>query len=644
MEGASVTRRLAAILIVDVVGYTRLMERDDTGTFSRLRTIRDEVVDPAIVSHGGRIVKTAGDGVVAEFASALSALRAAVHVQREMAVRNADVPAEQRIEYRIGINLGDIMVESNDIAGDGVNVASRLEALAAPGGICVSSSVREQVHGNLDIGFDDIGEQQVKNIARPIRAFAVRLGGADARTPSSGPESRASPRAGAIASAGLARQPIARWAVLAVVAGAIAFALVASRVHLWPLRDDASAVPPAMSVGVMPLVAPSGNGASTQRAESLTRDLSAQLARADVAIRVVPMTMRQGNSTNPGDIGTLARAINVRYVLEGELQLRQDVIEIRLRLVNGASGEQIWNETVSLKEQATAAEQMRSLRTATEHLRSRLFEVEIRRATAEPAGTTTAMDYVLRALALDSRDKSLDRLRRQEALYEEALRKDPDLVPALLGVSSALDGQLDVDANVDRQRLIQRMDEVTSRAVNLNRTAPEAWRERSGALMFMGRWDAALEANAKAIQLDPDAAWLVASRAWLMSMVGRPAEAVTLVAQAIAMDPPGSWWTIRVGCEAQLLLGQYDDAIAACEKATGRMGDEFDIAYFLAAAYAHKGLTTRAAEEKAKILRGAPGFTIAALKAKQYSTNPEYQRLAEAHWYSGLRKAGIPEQ
>ena len=162
--------------------------------------------------------------------------------------------------------------------------------------------------------------------------------------------------------------------------------------------------------------------------------------------------------------------------------------------------------------------------------------------------------------------------------------------------------------------------------------------------MYMGRWDAALEASATAIQLDPDAAYLVGGRAWLMALAGRPAEAVPLVAQAIAMDPAGFWWTIRVGCEAHLLLGQYEQAIAACEKAAGQAGVDFDIAYFLAAAYAHAGATAKAAEEKAKILRGSPTFTIATLRAKRYSTNPEYMRLAEAHWYSGLRKAGVPEQ
>jgi len=399
-----------------------------------------------------------------------------------------------------------------------------------------------------------------------------------------------------------------------------------------------------MSVGVLPLVAASGDPATTQRLESLTRDLSAQLALADVAIHTVPVTATQASPIKPVDIGGLAQAIQVRYVLEGEVRPGQELTDIRLRLVNGASGEQIWNETVALKEPAAAADQRRSLRRATEHLRQRLFEVEIQRSISKPGDATTPMDYVLRALALDGTGKTLDRLRRQEALNEEALRRDPDLVPALLGVRDALDGQLDVDSNIDRDRFIRRMDEVTSKAVNLNRGAPETWNSRAGVLMYMGRWDAALEANAKAIQLDPDAAWLVASRAWSMSMVGNPAEAVELVARAISMDPPGSWWAIRVGCEAHLLLGQYDQAIAACERAAGLVGEDFDIAYFLAAAYAQKGSTARAAEEKAKILRGSPGFTIATLRAKRYSVHPEYMRLAEAHWYTGLRKAGIAEQ
>jgi tetratricopeptide (TPR) repeat protein len=339
----------------------------------------------------------------------------------------------------------------------------------------------------------------------------------------------------------------------------------------------------------------------------------------------------------------LAKAIDVRYVLEGEARPEQSATEIRLRMVDGASGEQLWNETVSLKEPATSAYRTSSLRAAMEHMRNRLFDVEMRRVNAQPAATS-AMDIVLRARALGQAHPSLELLRRQETMYEEALRSDPDLVPAMVRLVSVLDQEGDLDSSIDHERMLRRMDELSSRAVSLNRDAPETWFVRSGALMLAGRWDAALEASAKAIQLDPDVAWLVANRAWEMSLVGNPAEALMLVAQAIAMDPPGSWYEMRVACEAHVLLGQYDQAIAACEKAAGRGGDDFDIAYFLTAAYGHRGDTARAAEERAKILGRAPGFTIAVLRGKRYSVNPEYMRLAEAHWYSGLRKAGIPEK
>jgi len=637
-DNTAVTRRLAAIVIADVVGYSRLMERDDTGTFTRLRSIRDEVVDPAIVSHDGRIVKTAGDGFLAEFPSALAALRASVQIQREMAKRNECVAAEHRIDYRIGVNLGDIMVYGTDIVGDGVNVAARLETLAEPGGICASEPVRDQVHGNLDVGFDDIGDQQVKNIARPIRAFAVRLG--EAHTTAEATESHVSrsPTARLWSARRLAR----RRSAFAILAGLGALALVASYSQRW-FRGEEPPGPPALSVGVLPLIARGGDSATAQRAEALTYDLTSVLTRADVAIRTVPAAP-QPSIAERGGTREQSRALNVRYLLGGEVQPAPGATEIRLRLVNGASGEQAWSGTASLSDSMDGTEQSRTLRKLINSLGSRLFELEMQRATAAGGRAATPMDFALQAGALTKTDKTPDRFHRQEALCEEALRRDPDLVPALLCIYGALDGLLDVDSTVDRDRLIRRMDEVTGRAVHLNHGASQAWDARSGALMYMGRWDAAIEASAKAIALDPDDPAYVAGRAWSMSMVGRPAEAVALVAQAISIDPPGGWWVSRVGCEAHVLLGQYDQAIAACEKAAGLAGNDFDIAYFLAAAYAQTGSIAKATEETAKILHGSPGFTIAALRAKQYSTHPEYMRLAEEHWYSGLRKAGIPEK
>jgi adenylate cyclase len=209
-----VTRRLAAIVIADVVGFSRHMERDDAGTLARLREIREQLINPKIAEYGGHVVKTAGDGMLLEFSSADAALRCAVDVQRAMKARNESQAPDERIEFRMGINLGDIIVDGDDIAGDGVNVAARLEALAEPGGICVSGSVRDQVHGNVDVGFDDIGEQQVKNIMRSIRVFAVSLDPQALRRPAvARPAAMRSP-AGPIAS--IKRPPWLRrsWTVL----------------------------------------------------------------------------------------------------------------------------------------------------------------------------------------------------------------------------------------------------------------------------------------------------------------------------------------------------------------------------------------------------------------------------------------------
>jgi tetratricopeptide (TPR) repeat protein len=215
-------------------------------------------------------------------------------------------------------------------------------------------------------------------------------------------------------------------------------------------------------------------------------------------------------------------------------------------------------------------------------------------------------------------------------------------VPALWGRVGALDTELDLDTTGNRDRIVQEMDDLTSRAVKLDPDDPDAWDARSSVLMYSGRWDAALEANARAMALDPNASWLLRSRAWLMNMSGKPGEALVFVDRAFAMDPRDAGGQMRMACEAHLLLGQYEQTIATCEKAAGLI-DDWIVHLFLIAAYANRGDMAKADAEKAEVLRRAPGYTIATLKSKRYSVNPEYMQLAEAHWYAGLRKAGIPE-
>src|SRR4030095_3410186 len=256
-------RRLAAIVGADVAGYSRLMGEDDSGTLAALKAHRHDLIDPKIVEYGGRIVKTTGDGLLLEFPSVVDAVRCAVDVQRGMAERNAALPEERRIEFRVGINLGDIIIDGDDIFGDGINVAARLQSLAEPGGICTSKGVRDQVQDKLNFTFEDLGAKDVKNIARPVEVYRVERGGGEA------------PRRARGLAGGSARS--IGWRI---GAGALAVAVAGTAAWmLFPLFKPVPPAPPAMSVAVVPFEAPAGDPADGALAEGLTRDVTTALGR-----------------------------------------------------------------------------------------------------------------------------------------------------------------------------------------------------------------------------------------------------------------------------------------------------------------------------------------------------------------------------
>jgi class 3 adenylate cyclase len=296
-DSKPVNRRLAAIVVADVVGYTRLMERDEAGTHARLKEIREQVIDRRIREAGGRIISTAGDGMLVEFSSATAALRCAIEIQREMRARNLPLSPDERIELRMGINLGDIIVDGQDIAGDGVNVAARLEALAEAGGICISGTVREHARDDLDVGFIDIGEQQVKNIVRPIRVFRVSLEGHPSGIASDRDVNHP------------ARPWVRRWGLVGglVVLGGLA-ATLALRPSPTPTISTATTVGPtvplarpevrqlpAMSVAILPFTAAGATLSDQRLADALTKDLASELARTLRSAKVVVSTSTAGN-------------------------------------------------------------------------------------------------------------------------------------------------------------------------------------------------------------------------------------------------------------------------------------------------------------------------------------------------------------
>src|SRR5271169_3383918 len=276
-------RRLAAIVSADVAGYSRLMGLDDSGTLAALKTHRRELIDPKIAEYGGRIVKTTGDGLLLEFPSVVEAVRCAVDVQRGMAERNIGVPPEQRIEFRIGINVGDIIIDGDDIFGDGVNVAARLQTLAEPGGICVSRVVRDQVLDKLSFAFEDLGAQAVKNIARPVEAYRVDL--ATGALPAPIPGWRRWQR--------VARAP-RRWVAAGVIAlGAVVIPVWLLLPQFWKTAAPAL-TPAALSVAIAPLAASHGDADASQFAETLTRDLMTGIARKRFNARVIVVSVHSG--------------------------------------------------------------------------------------------------------------------------------------------------------------------------------------------------------------------------------------------------------------------------------------------------------------------------------------------------------------
>jgi adenylate cyclase len=370
----SITRRLAAILAADVAGYSRLMGADEEGTLAALKEIRRELADPKIKEHRGRIVKTTGDGLLLEFASVVDAVRCAVEVQREMAERNAEVPTEKRIQFRMGINLGDIIKDGRDIYGDGVNVAARLEALAAPGGICVSRVVRDQVRDKLDFAFEDLGEQQVKNIARPVRVYRVRELGAAAKSPL-GP---ASP--------------------------------------LLPLPDKPS-------IAVLPFANMSGDPEQEYFADGMVEEIITALSR----IRWLFVIARNSSFTYKSqsvDVKQVGRELGARYVLEGSVRKSGNRVRITGQLIDAITGAHLWADRFDGSLEDVFDLQDKVAFNVAGVIEPALQAAETARSVNRPTNDLTAYDLYLRAYAiyLASRSRIPDALQ----ILDQAIERDPE--------------------------------------------------------------------------------------------------------------------------------------------------------------------------------------------------------------------------
>ena len=588
------TRRLAAILAADVAGYSRLMGADEEGTLARLKAISRELANPKIKEHRGRIVKTTGDGWLVEFPSVVDAVRCAVEVQREMLERNAEVPEALRIELRMGINLGDIIKDGRDIYGDGVNIAARLEGLAEPGGICVSRVVRDQVRDKLAFSFEDMGEQEVKNIARPVRVHRIVLGeGAGSSEPATGTSTKS------------------------------------------PL-----ALPDKPSLAVLPFQNMSGDAEQEYFADGMVEEITTAISRLPWLFVIA----RNSSFTYKGkaiDVKQVARGLGVRYVLEGSVRKSGQRVRITGQLIDAATGNHIWADRFDGALDDIFDLQDRVASSVVGAIEPRLRLSEIERASRKPTERLDAYDLYLRALAQFYRytEEGFD---EAVALALQALAIDPSYAPA-----AALVGWC---------RFLQRAqgwgavaDDDVAEGVRLARQALEAARDDPDT-MWQAAWtlftlagEAVMAAALvdRALTLNPNAALAWTGKGWIHALRNQPEAAIEAFDRALRLspfDPLGFHNTAGLAL-AHLAARRFEQAIEWADRAL------HDQPRFIAAirikivANAHLGRLDEARAELGQMLAIYPGFTIAEWRKLWASFAPE---LAEVY-VAGLRLVGVPE-
>jgi len=624
-------RRLAAVLSADVVGYSRLMGADEEGTLAQLKDHRRNLVDPKIAEHHGRIVKTTGDGMLVEFASVVDALRCAVEVQRGMAERNVDVPQDKRIEFRVGIHQGDIIIEGDDIFGDGVNVAARLEGLAEPGGICVSGRVQEDAYGKLDIPFKDVGEQRLKNISRPVRVYRVVPNG---------------PR-GALGNKNTSFLPRTRKLIGLRSAGVtlLSALLLVFGAAYWRFQSSEPQSSPGhrLSMVVLPFKNLSNEPEQEYFAEGITDDLTADLSRIGDSFVIAPSTARTYKDAEPKRVG---QELGVHYLLDGSVRRTGSMVRINARLIDTRTGAEIWSDrfdgdwTKSMQLQDTVTGRL------ARRLDLELINQESRRAEIERPNTPDAVDLAMRGWAVLNQPYSREQLAQARGLFEDALQIDPGLPKALVGLGDALAVEVNyrwTDRPADQLR---RAEDAIDRVLSAFPDDAMAHFVKGEIQRAKGRnIEIAVNAYEAAIALNPSLAPAYNGLGGAKIRVGRSAEAFAPLQMAINLsprDPLLNTFYFYI-CHAHSHLGQYEPAIEWCRKSIATK--PFWIAYAdLAASYAWTGRQSEAQAAVSDLLRMRPDYTVARWleDGNGWSENvvflTEFQRLAE-----GLRKAGLPE-
>jgi TolB-like protein len=575
-------------MFADVAGFSRLMERNEALTFSRLRRLREEVNLIKVEEYGGRIIRATGDGFLAEFGSAIAAVQCGVDIQRSVMELEKGQPSSERIRFRIGINVGDIIVDGDDVAGDGVNIAARLEALAPVDGICISAMVREQIRD--DSGFTDMGEQKLKNIARPVRTFAWR------------PDNAALPA-------------------------------------LTPVPEKPAAKPARLSIVVLPFTNVSGDPAQEYFSDGITDEVTAQLSR----IRGSYVIGRDTAFRYKGkeiDIRSLGVELGVRYVLKGSVERFDQGIDTTAQLWDALSGTVLWADTLEVDKAAVRNIRREVVNRLAIALNLQLIDAEARHS--QHSENPDATDLVMRARAAYYRANTLEALQQVRANFEEALAINGSDQAALVGRAVTMIEQVfgwPSDANA---QLIDEADRLMARAMPLDRHNAYARFVMSRLRQMQCRIEAALAENQIALELDPNLVEAIAWNGHLQFASGRPELGIAPLQRALAQSPKDrmKWvWCLMLGLNYSL-MGQYHDAILWLERSIAINPRHWANLAFAAVAYANVGDLTNARRARAQFEDVYRGEVI---EPRFYSQTPAYLEMLEERVMPAWRQMGLPE-
>jgi TolB-like protein/Flp pilus assembly protein TadD len=593
--GDQVERKLTAILAADVGGYSRLMAADEEGTLAGLKSHRRELVDPKIKEHRGRIIKTTGDGMLVEFASVVDAVRCAIDVQRGMAVRNQEVVPDRRIEFRVGINIGDVIVDGDDIYGDGVNIAARLENIAELGGVCVSATVRDHVLDKLGFAFDDLGDQNVKNIPRPVRVYRVQFG--DDQTNH----------------------------------------VVSSQ----PASQRIVSVAPRLSIVVLPLTNIGGDPEQEYFVAGVTESLTTDLSRISGSF-VIGRNTAFTYKGKAVDLKQVGNELGVRYVLEGSVQRGGNRLRVNIQLIDAESGKHLWAERFDKPLADLFDMQDEIVAHLANQLGTELVAAEARRS--ERAPQPDSMDLYFQGLASVNRGLTPEYMAQARGFFERALALDPSNIEALVGtamVDSLVGGSFFVD---DRAARFAAAETTLIKALSLAPNHAIAHYLLGFVQISTNRAGQGIAECERALALDRNLAGAHAEIGLAKYNIGRAEETEAHIREALRLSPRDTSayaWKAFAGY-AKLYLGSDEEAAAWLHRAI-ETNRSYSLQHFaLACALAHLGQLddARAAVQAGLALNST--FTLRRFRAGTSSNNPTFLAQRE-RIYDGMRKAGVPE-